>query len=133
MDDPSKSLRISKDVLLTFKSDEQLAQDQACQANKTTNAILIEQEWHKRRLIKQHELNLAILEKQNAFNRELAKYSARIGFYGVIVGAILTAIVSAIVTILLLHYQQSAPRSPLVSPAQLSASAKISLPGQQKP
>jgi len=106
------AFKFKEEDFLHLKDDRQLSHWQAGRPENSAMYILAEKEWQRRLLAKQHDLNLEVLEKQKKFNLEIAKYSAKMGFIGVIVGALLTSI--AAVAIYLIQ-QSSSPSTSIPS------------------
>jgi hypothetical protein len=121
--------KFKEENFLHLKDDQQLARWQAGRPGNSAKYILAEKEWQRRLLAKQHDLNLEVLEKQKEFNREIAKYSSKMGFAGVIVGALITAIVA--IVICLIQQSSSQPASKL--PPHPPTSEKILPPHTSKP
>lgn|SRR4030042_3726218 len=75
---------------LTKMTPEELANWQSQWKPHSPHYILAEKEWQRRERLHQHELDLELIQKQVKW----MKFSAVIGFLGVIIGAIITVSLS---------------------------------------
>jgi len=79
---------MSTEEELKNKSAEQLANWQSGWKPRTPYDILAEKEWQRRFMLEQHELDKHLLKQQVKW----MKFSAIIGFIGILIGAIITAL-----------------------------------------
>lgn len=103
---------------LKNKSPEELSKFQAGWKPRSECDILSEKEWQRRFMLEQHELDKRLLKEQVKW----MKFSALIGFIGILIGAIITGIATFLTTNIQVKLQRESSRPIIQQQTVLPAS-----------